>query len=232
MPYRDVELTVASEYGGNQKVTTHAWVYHSDTLAISWDGLVCRVARVGAERRVRDDVAIIVKLAQHDKMPPTEAGSVDVTKPNAIAVALLARLGDADSALAVWHAIQLEPDDPDAGRVEAEDPYRTIARQWIYRLYDRAIAASGRDDRVIAKASLGALKSPFRGRRRDEAPHPAAGAAERSDAQRDGSYLITLPLRRTADLEGLDDLPRLIAEERRRAAHVPARLRGAGGVAR
>ncbi len=223
LPYRDVELTVASEYGGDQKVTTHAWVFHSDTLAISWDGLVYPVARVGTERRVRDDVAMIVKLAQHDKRPPTEAGSVDVTKSNAIAVALLARLGDADSALAVWHALQLEPDDPDAGRVEAEDPYRTIARQWIYRLYDRAIAASGRDDRVIAKASLGALEVAIPAvaaemKRRTLPPAPPSAPI----AQRDGSYLITLPLRRTPDLEGLDDLPRLIAEERRRAAARPA----------
>ena len=223
LPYRDVELTVASDYGAEQKVTTHAWVFHNDTLAISWDGLVYPVARVGTERRVRDDVAMIVKLAQHDKMPPTEAGSVDVTKPNAIAVALLARLGDADSAIAVWHALQLEPDDSDAGRVEAEDPYKTIARQWIYRLYDRAIAASGRDDRVIAKASLGALEVAVPAvaaeMKRRTMPPPPPGPPI---AQGDGTYLIKLPLRRAPDLEGLDDLPRLIAEERRRAAGRPA----------
>lgn len=115
-----------------------------------------------------------------------------------IKAALLLRLGETELAEKVWSqwfGVKLQE--------QAEDPYLTLANDWTWSLFDRAICAHIRGDDRLALASAMQLQALQ--------PVVDATAARRGVPRRDNGQGGKAPY-----LGFLDQLPDLVADEQRR----------------
>lgn len=228
--YRQVSVGVGNVWGGDGGVArTHAWVLPADTpggqqFAVCWNGLVYPVASVGGPADLSADVLALVQAdakirSAFVKANPTgsyfrfmhgaipEGESVSETSFLPIKACLLLRLGEGDLARTFWDAWLAGTPPRHNGNDEAlRDPYLTLADEWVWALFDRAVTAHMRgDDRlaVLDARHLTALQpvAEAEAKRRGYPQYPNGGVHEA--AQPYFPYL--------------GPLPRLLADEERRA---------------
>lgn len=231
--YREIRL-IAVDFGGDLKVLkTNGWVLpqvqptNGQRFAVAWNGLIYPVISIGTPADVKADVTAAVSayedprakvarswnIGQTDE-PETRTVSSETLLP--IRAALLLRLGETDLAAKVWKAYGWPGDGPAAlggvvGQPEpvADDPYLMLAEAWAESRWRRAVGAHGRGDDNLSLIDLRELAAfdkavakacNKRGiKRDDDASSPATGA--------------TAPF-----LPSLAELPRLLADQERRAA--------------
>jgi hypothetical protein len=183
--YREVSLTWGSSvWGGCRLLTTHAWVIPQANdageaarrFAVTWDGLVYPVVKVGPAADLKADLENLVKqadketaegarrrFARQDEVNEfsyaydhpsemrrwTEQELVSANTLVALKCCMLLRLGEATLAEKLWAAWTKRD-----GRVLKEgsdgDPYMVFAWEWAWALFDRAVAAHLRGDDMIA----------------------------------------------------------------------------------
>ena len=210
--YREIEITAGL---GEGDVKTHGWVLPNNgkgLFAVTWAGVVYPLKATGPPMGLQKDVADL--LARDQKMwghyNPTSAdirGHYRVIEWMAIThdgllplkAALLLRLGRADLAEAVWKEWFFAN-----AEQSARDPYVLLANEWLQVAFDQASFAHMWGDDALALAGFRKL-----------GPVPAeveAAATQRGIAKdKPGKPYI----------EGLDQLPALLADQERRAKEPP-----------
>jgi len=197
--YREIELEVGNLRGGDAAaVQTRGFVLPGERFAIAWNGLVYPVVAIGAPVELADDVAAASEIASHPMYPMLVEERYSVLPDrNLMMVVLLARLGENALAEQVWSALRY-PQDP------SYDPYGEIALRWVWRLFDRALAAHRRGAHGLALESLRLLTSVQ--------PLVDTAAALRGLRGPEGGATY---------LDFLAPVPALLADEERRAARGP-----------
>jgi hypothetical protein len=184
--YREVSLTWGSSvWGGCCLVTTHAWVIpqssnspkESQRFAITWDGLVYPVVKLGPVADLKADVQELVKESQNEsaqgpglwlgrhggineflysydrpwKMREwSERELVSCSSLVALKCCVLLRLGEVALAEKLWATWKSRDGRILNGGPKGDDPYMVFAWEWAWVLFDRAVAAHLRGDDVIA----------------------------------------------------------------------------------
>jgi hypothetical protein len=250
--YREVKLAHSSSLWGRCDLfKTHAWVIPetpaekpgSQRFAVTWDGQVYPVVRLGSGKDLAVDVKAIIKKSEREAATPRFPGIGDdgveefpysYDRPwkmrawkerqlisydslFALKCCVLLRLGEVDLGERLWSAWKARD-----GRVlkegpTGEDPYMVFAWEWGWALFDRALGAHLRGDDVVALESAKLLVS-------------FADTVPRTAAQRgfhqlrnygSGDLIPFLPLR--------DPPSRLLEESARRLKGGPVRrVRDAG----
>ena len=165
--YREVELTCGSStWGDGFVMATHAWVMpladgHAvggQRFAVTWDGLVYPVLKVGPPASVKADVMALPaaggrvwtlafsedRLISHQSLVPMKA-------------CVLFLLGDAAMAERVWGSWQPGANGYDARGNSPDDPYMLVVSEWAWAIYDRMVGAHRRGDDAITMLSARSL---------------------------------------------------------------------------
>ena len=233
--YREVEIVVGDVWGGTgSPQKTHAWVLPGSTppAAVGWNGLVYRTRSVGAPANVGDDVRALVAAdaaardkaerdnpgsGEHHRFPSTaEGASLSLETMQPLKVALLLRLGEGALAEQFWSAF--------ASPGDHHDPFSTLATDWLWAGYDRAVTAHMRVDDDLALESARPL--PGLGRLAEAECKARCGPV--SQSRPEGPY---------PHFEFLGNVALLIADEERRLTEPhptfdPASLAGLGAQER
>ena len=184
--YREVELTCGSStWSGTGLVTTHAWVIPrgptekegAQRLAVTWDGLVYPLAKIGSAADLKRDVEAMLAaddawwkgtVQEYEKktkedpkraiaywphrwdhaLPESSLVSYESLLP--LKSCIMCILGDGELAERLWNAWRRGTEMDGGRRVSADDPYLLFARQWGWALFDRAVGAHKRGDDVIS----------------------------------------------------------------------------------
>ncbi len=233
--YRQIFVAVGNVWnGGGDVVQTHGWVLPPSAnsantgprFAVCWNGLVYPVVSVGDRANLSADVSGLIKkdadartafaiarAKTNDPWPYTrflqtatsEYESVSETSFLPLKVCLLLRLGEGELARRFW-AAYVGPEKAAPGADKGR-PYLRIADEWVWAQFDRAVTAHMRGDDQLSLLTARQLT----------AVQPQAEA----EAKRRG-YDVT-PSRGVHEagqpyFPYLDPLPRLLADEERRAA--------------
>ena len=232
--YREIQLLAADLWGDVKLLKTNAWVLPQSQpaagrrFAVAWNGLVYPVISIGALSNLRVDVSAALKgyedpgarvarswnNGQHVEAESSAVLTKDILPIRAVT---LLRLGEIEFAIKIWKACDWPGDGSAAlggvgGQSErgAGDPYLMLAESWAESRWRRAVCAHARGDdnlSLIDSLALAAFDkavakaSEKRGiKRDDDAPLPDPAAA------------VTAPF-----LSSLSELPRLLADQERRA---------------
>jgi hypothetical protein len=208
--YREIEVKAGIELN----IKTHGWILPGagpSRFAVGWNGLVYPVVTIGSPADLQKDIADLV--AKDQKQWSSYTGTnrdvrgnwtapewVSVSRDNLLPlkVAMLLRLGRADLAESVWNQWFALSTDGE------EDPYLLLAREWTESLYNRALYAHLRGDDVV---SLAACRTLLPLRSTVEAVAARRGFAKDASGK---PYL-----------EDLEQLPKLAADQERRAQEPP-----------
>ncbi len=232
--YRDIEVVVGATWGGAGGVMrTHGWVLPAakdapQRFAVCWSGVVYPAVSVGAEASLEADVQALAASARKvqnrgfDRDSTSEAFAVAHDALLSIKVCLLLRLDRADLAESLWEPLTGFAIKPGAA-APAHDltsyhlSYLTLATDWAWYHFERAVCAQMRGDDGMALASTRAL---VKMQDAIEAKAAAMGFPRRSNAGQPAPYL-----------DFLRQLPEFAADQERRArepARAPVPPPGAG----
>lgn len=177
--YREVQVEVGNLWSGRADVLkTRGWVLppaprETQRFAVCWNGLVYPVVRVGEPADMSADV--LAALDDHQRQGGAGRWRLDLAHPeysgavseaqsattnvfSPIRVCLLLRLGRADLAAKVWSIFD---DSGETARQKSsdhrDDPYLTLANNWIGALFDRAVCSHMRGDDRLSLASARSL---------------------------------------------------------------------------
>jgi hypothetical protein len=184
--YREVELSCGSSaWGEFALVTTHAWLIPqgpaekagASRFAVTWDGLVYPVTRVGPAADVKADVEAMIAaddkwwigaVAEGEKKTKENPKFAFAYRPHrwhhALSEGSLASyksllplkslmmhvLGQGELAQRLWEAWKRGSEIEQDRRSPADDPYLVFAREWGWALFDRAVGAHKCGDDVIS----------------------------------------------------------------------------------
>jgi hypothetical protein len=151
LEYREIEIAVGNPWdGGGYAFKTHGWIFPDngkpDRFAIAWNGLVYPVVRIGNAADLHKDWPPDAKIPKDPSWAFEEASesrSVSPTPPTALKIVLLLRLGEVDIDNRISKFIKPE---------EGPDPYLSLANDWAWFAFDRAICAHERGDDRLALA--------------------------------------------------------------------------------
>ncbi len=231
--YRQISVAVGNAWnGGGEAFQTHGWVLPRSAklsqtgprFAVCWNGLVYPVASVGDRADLSADVqamvsADAVREASQKKAGPTEpyfrflngaipeSQSVSETALLPIKVCLLMRLGEGKLAQTYWNTWLVGTPPNYNGNTEARrDPYLTLADEWVWAQFDRAVTAHMRGDDQLSLLTARQLTAVQ--------PQAEAEAKRRGSTQfsNGGIHDAKQPY-----YSYLDNLPSLLADEERRA---------------
>ena len=209
--YREIAVKAGIELN----IKTHGWILPGtgeSRFAVGWNGLVYPVATMGPPASLQKDVADQAAKDQKQwgsytgtnrdvrgNWPVAEWVSVSHDNLLPLKVAMLLRLGRADLAESVWNRwFALATNGID-------DPYLLLAREWTESLYNRALYAHLRGDDAVSLADCRTLV-PLRST-------VEATAARRGFAREPAGKPY---------LEDLEELPKLAADQERRAQEPPS----------
>ena len=214
--YRTIEVSEGLPGGGwPMGARRRGWVFPTrdeaaNRLAVGWDGLLYPVARVGEPADLEADFAVsAVDPATRSRRPAANA-PVDLSRPDAIQVCLLLRLGQVELAERIWAKL-ITPSDV-GGLVAAVTVYAydQLVHDFSWSVYARATTAFERGDDPLALHDVRFLTRLAQDYDRDATARGVARPQLAGDPR-------TLP-----SLEYLDRLPELLADLERRARE-PAR---------
>jgi hypothetical protein len=210
LEYREIGVKTGIELN----IKTHGWIIPGtgqSHFAVGWNGLVYPVVLIGSPADLQKDVANLI--AKDQKQWGSYTGSnrdvrghwpvpewVAISQENILPLkaALLLRLGRADLAEAIWKRwFALSAGGQD-------DPYLLLAREWIDSLYGRTLYEHLRGDDALALTGCRML-IPLQS--------TVEAAAARRGFAKDASG--------KPYLEGLEELPKLYADQERRAREQP-----------
>ena len=187
--YHAIEIGIGNVWSGDGGVLkTHGWVLPAPAgektrFAVAWSGLVYPVVSIGEPADPAEDVKIIAQearaareaRAKHPNMggagfngfgTNNEASSVSPTSLHAIKVCLLLRLGRPELAEAVWAAGTDRTRDAGPAAAKANSDltsdgisYVSLANDFAWYLFDRAVCADMRGDDALALADARQLTS-------------------------------------------------------------------------
>ncbi len=149
LEYREIEITVGNPWnGGMYPVKTHGWILQDSKeskFAVAWNGLVYPVIKVGDAIDLHKDLSPDPKMqAQNwDFNVASEELSINFTKPMALKLVLLMRLGEMEMINRM--SKQSWPE-------ESSDPYLNLAKEWTWFAFERAVCAHERGDDRLALA--------------------------------------------------------------------------------
>jgi len=166
LEYREIGVAIGSCWTGAAGVAkTHGWVFPvgegKQRHAVCWNGLVYPVVDVGPRADVEKDVEGLFTDDARERNEARGRGgylrgwavsedtSVSHETLLPIKACLLLRLGHAKLAHRVFSASRV--------------PYRVLARDWVWALYDRAVCAHMRGDDRLALLSAERLLSIRKG---------------------------------------------------------------------
>jgi hypothetical protein len=224
--YRTVKVGVGDIWsGGGGTVQVHGWVLpveetektKGQRFAIAWNGLVYPIIELGEKSDLEADIKSACKAdedareaAKKDRWRGRsfrlsgaipERTSVSEHELLPIKVCVLVRLGRtalAERAWSDWIA-GIQQNDR-----ELDDPYLTLAGDWLWALYDRAVTAHMRGDDRLALADLRRLAS---------AKKQATNLAKERGIEHRGGGIDG-----ETTFEFLEPAPRLLADHERRNA--------------
>lgn len=207
--WHEIDLEVASVWGGRETVTTRGWVLPgtgATRYAVSTSGLVYRVKRVGPPADLHADVttALVPKPDDHRGFRRGGEAADVSTAPGPIFALMLLRVGERDLASKTWATQQGALGGRD------EDPYVALAGTWLWHLFDRAVVAHMHADDENALESvrmLVAVHPRVEAEIERRAPRPDAGASEKKEGPR---------------IDFLSVLPELARDQERRATRKSA----------
>jgi hypothetical protein len=174
--YRSIEIDIIKVWvaGGQPASTrTHGWVLPrakdaTEDFAVCWNGLVYPVAKLGDKADLDADIRASVesvkasraRVARSATRRPlggfalgTPAGAIGVEQPSPMKICLLLRLGRADFAESLFAATTVwTPEVTGRDLTDYGISYLTLASDWAWSLFDRALEAHGRGDDRIALA--------------------------------------------------------------------------------
>jgi hypothetical protein len=222
--YREIRIAAGSAWGAAAAVATHGWVLPESKDApglfgIAWNGLVYPLLSAGEPADLEKDIAAAIARDEEEVRKEEEARkeqgsgrsftrwiqawgegkSASATELLPAKVPLLLRLGKGELAGSAWKAWRVG----ELNREYSGDPYLSIARDWAWALFDRAIGGIMRGDDRLALADARALsgiakaidaEADRRGFKRPSATGTRGGKASHL------TFLVDLP-RITADLE-------------------------------
>lgn len=214
LEYREIEIAVGNPWnGGGIPFKTHGWVLpkhgKDGQLAVAWNGLVYPVRRVGAAADLHKDWMPAAKMIQALNgnfdggfYNAVEASAVSFESAQPLKIVLLLRLG----AITVDNLVAAVPK-----TIKISDPYLSLASDWAWNAFERAVCAHERgDDRLaLADARLLTKIQPL-----------IEAEAKRRGIQLCGDYSNPrLADRKLPYLPFLEQLPALLADCERRVAH-------------
>ncbi|HLW66025.1 MAG TPA: hypothetical protein VKS79_12010 [Gemmataceae bacterium] len=182
-------------------VVMHAWVLpaqngNSRRFAVSWDGLVHAIEKVGPPTALRADIA--ANLKWHLAQDTTGVADDVPLHLDELAVCLLLRIGEKELATQLWDALQVSRGNEST---EEYDPYPDLARQWASSTFSQLFYShvQAHDERALHYARLLTRTAPLieaEARRRNANPET-----------NDDEKLLTFT----------KQLPDLLADQERRA---------------
>jgi hypothetical protein len=173
--YREYEAVVGSVWGAQSKVKAHGWILPTASeigqrFAVSWAGNVYPVLSVGAKANVKHDIEALLRAEEMRRqtsgtnhiigliplmrgltLQQPETVSISESNMAAIKVALLLRLGEGDLAEKYWNEWQA-PGVINQQKEDVNDLFSTLAFNWAWSLFDRAVCAHMRGDDALALA--------------------------------------------------------------------------------
>jgi hypothetical protein len=245
LEYRQVELATGDVWGGDGGVVkTHAWVFPAADsakaganarFAVAWNGLVYPTVSVGDPADLKADVTALceadeqmrAKYAKENganafyrfRHALPEGSSISHETMTATRACMVLRLGEtalAERLWADWTSGMKESTNDDAAHLA--DPYLMLATEWIWARFDRAVCAHMRgDDRLalLDARALGAIQKSI-----------DAAATKRGFELRDNGG----DNRETTHFDFLEPVPRLLADQERRAKAPPRKSALAAGA--
>ena len=179
--YCEIGVRTGSCWSGDAGITlTHGWVLprgqnHKETYAVCWNGLVYPIISLGKECDYTEHVRQLIKLDTKQRLkfieenpgkkftrwrrrvvPESMAISSNSLLP--LKIVVLLRMGNVDlaeSIYASWSDKNIDPPPLPRGN----DPYKWLAGDWVWGLFDRAVCAHMRGDDQLALSSVKQLVS-------------------------------------------------------------------------
>ncbi|HET6247612.1 MAG TPA: hypothetical protein VFE47_07945 [Tepidisphaeraceae bacterium] len=212
LEYREVETGVGNVWAGDGGIVkTHAWAFPasatpgSQRFAVAWNGLVYPVVTVGEKADLKADVDQIEKNSHSSSAAGStnEAHNIAPDQAGSTRVCLLIRLGEMSFAERLWKASA-------SGDANDDDPYMSMANEWLFARFDRAVCAHMRGDDHLAAADCAELV------RLKDAVIKEGIRRKLIDVGDDGK-----PAGNSQAPDFLDGVPQLLADEQRRIAQPP-----------
>ena len=229
--YRTIELITGVD---GRSVTTHGFVFpavdgETQRHAVAWSGLVYPLVKVGEPADLAADMLTLKAIGEgrgdfgpgpgfqnyrgrgdSGAGPVPEMTAVAFTSFQPIKICLLLRLGRADLAESIW-AAGLLPTKEEAPKSKPDlttyrVSYLTLANDWAWFQFDRAINAHLRGDDALALAGVRAL---VKIQAAIEAKAEEMGFAHPNSFDRNGKP--------SPYVEFLGQLPEFLADQERRA---------------
>ena len=241
--YRRVGVVTGTSWDGPGVTDTHAWVMpaaapSAQRFAVCWSGLVYPCVTVGgqadlavdardlldADRKARD---LWAKLKDQNVGPfrhrydqgTAQAEPVAADSVTPLKTCLLLRAGETQLAESYWPAVaddaRPHDDDGGGGRATPDDPYLTVSTDWAWYAFDRAVSAHMRGDDVVSRDKALLLTTALP---KVESTDAAKKFERPTHAPNGNRTLVNAPYVAFAE-----QLPDLLADERRRVAEGPAR---------
>jgi hypothetical protein len=211
--YREISVSTGNCWSGDSGLAkTRGWVLpapanEKQRFAVCWNGLVYPVVEVGDKADVRDDVHTTIKTDSRVWLDHAidEATSIAHDRLLPLRACLLLRFGEGELAEKLWTAWSKRVDERvNNNDVQLKDPYLMLASDWAWSLFDRAICAHMRADDGLALVSARALV-------------PIERAIEKAAAAREYRRPTAMNNKPLPYLTFLEPLPRLLADQERRA---------------
>jgi len=213
--YREVSIAIGSCWSGDSGVrATHGWVLPEDgasghqRFTVAWNGWVYPMVRVGQKC---DLTAAVERFIANDEARETEQrkrgpkafvgrfGGIDETSYTSekliqqLKVVLLLRLGEsalAQRAFDRWHGMDSSKD---RSKVVQEDPFLSLAEDWLWAGFDRAICAHMRGDDALARLTAIRLQSGQKVLLEELKKHGSADNNRRLNDREPFGFLGSLP---------------------------------------
>lgn len=233
--YREIEIGTGSCWTGDGGTTkTHGWVLPGRTggkrFAVAWNGLTYPAVSVGKPADLRADLLALLRKDEDDRARQAkehpdspfrrywgvylEQQVVAYKQMTLLKVCLLLRLGQGELAGRYWDAWKVGMGDDRMGShpTDLEDPFKTLATEWSWSLFDRAVNAHARSDDRLALPSLRMVASAWKPLE-EEADRRGFKRQEYWDSARKGQMM--------PHFDFLEPVPELLADQQRRAKETP-----------
>ncbi|MEO6908133.1 MAG: hypothetical protein ABI210_09615, partial [Abditibacteriaceae bacterium] len=209
LEYREIEIAVGSPWdGGGYPFKTHGWILPGNgkngQFAVAWNGLIYPVLHMGVVVDVDKDWAAVPTLSVEASKYTwrsgvvSEANSANIAVPGELKIVMLLRLGKDSIVKRIYKS---EPND-------ATDPYLSLATDWAWLAFERAVCAHERGDDHLALVDAQLLTKI----------QPLIEAEAKRRGFKPAYTNSPLPIDQQPYLSFLTQLPELLIDSERRVA--------------
>ena len=235
---------VVAGWGDAGVTDTHAWVLpaadaSAPRFAVCWNGLLYPCVTVGDKADLAADVRGLLngdrtERAKWKRSPEVgglpfkrwkgsdsdEAVPIAATSLFPIKACLLLRVGQAKLAEAYWPTVadDARPHDKFGDVEPPDDPYQTLSADWAWYAFDRAVCAHTRGDDVVGRDTAELLTTALPRIESTDADKKFVRPTHAVTGDDGRAKWINEPY-----IGFADQLPALLADERRRTAEGPVR---------